>query len=308
MAEITKKYEGPLNRIKTETNAEVEKMKENKGDGGAELALNIDGVWETRRQDFSMSVPEVVMKDQKMSMDFPETVMRTQTWSMDLPTVTVRQDCRAGIDTVQLDNKTCHNDFPSFDYPCPEMRTVRGPDICVPVIVAGSRREQIKLDVPEVTMRRQDFIIGVPGFTMKVQKFSFDHPVFIVKDVKAMAAENKKAGDELSRRTTAAAMSISTAMQVEMRTELKAPVEAAFDCQSAEIRSKFREALGKFDGIAAATASGFEKAKELKQSEAIKAYETAVNGLKISREKMLSDYRETEKSILASRRKALADL
>ena len=270
--------------------------------------MGIDGHVELRRVDFSFDIPEVTMRDQKIGIDLPEITMKTQTWSYDSLRTTTYSECRAGPDEIVWEDKTCHNDIPPFDYPCPELRTRRGADICLPAIKVEPYREEIKIDIPETRMARQDWVLGVPEFTMRTQKFAFDYPVLIVDDIKVKAAQQKQEAQKLSQEMSEAGQRISAAMKSEIRSASTSTIEDSFRCQLAQVKSNMRTAFDKLTQINAAAAAGYQKAKEVNSTEAISSYEKALASMKDAKNKLLNNYVQLRKDMNKKKREALAKL
>lgn len=269
---------------------------------------DITGHIETRRLDFALDVPEIRMVDQRLSMDVPETRMKTQTWSWDMIEIRMVRQCRAGPDEIVVENKTCHNDFPPFDYPCPETRTRRGADICWDEPRSETVRQEIKLDIPEFTMKRIEWVMGVPEFKMVTQRFAFDYPVVIIDSIQTRSEKAKQDSRQLSDDTKRQTQSIATAMKAEMGALTKAPMLEAFVCQERQLRTAMRATWDKLGETSASIAEGLNKARASKSAPAVAAFEAAQKDFQAKQKAVIENYVKMRRDLAAKKRQVLTQL
>lgn len=306
---IKNKYTKIANEQQREIQAKARSIMDESPDAtGPEHYVNADIDFRENIREFRLDLPSVTMKSQQMSMDLPQVTMVTQTWSWDIPEITVRQECHAGPDELVREAKTCHNDWPSFDYPCDEWRTRRGADICYGVPVATNRREEIKLDVPEVKSARTEWILDVPEITVKTETIKINIPDIVVKNIQLVAVEQKRQADELSSKAKDGSAAISQALTKEMALENRKLVANAFTCQKNQLRSKIKEAYIKIEEVESAISASYNQAEASKAIELVASFENALTSIKASKTKMLVDYKAARRDLAKKEQSALESI
>ncbi|SDZ44963.1 hypothetical protein [Pseudomonas sp. NFIX28] len=256
-------------------------------------------------REFKLDLPNITMKSQRMAMDLPQVTMRLQAWSWDAPEIEIRQECHGGIDELKRESKTCHNDWPSFDYPCDEWRTVRGKDVCYGNPVAVNRRQEIELHVPEVTLARTDWVLDIPEITMKTETVKVNIPDIVVKNIEVVASTQKQESLELSNKAKSGSDAISKALNAEVSSVSKGLIVGAFACQRNQLREKIREAYTKIEGIESTIAASYNQAQNTHAADLVVSFETALSSIKSSKTKMLDAYKATRRDLLKKQQAAL---
>lgn len=308
MKRINDDYAAKFKAVSDDASAQSKKINDegpNSADAGT--AIGVNGHFETRRFDFSMDIPEVTMKDQKIALDVPEVTMKTTTWSYDTIRTTTTTECRAGIDETVWEWHTCDEGKP-WAHPCVDMRTRRGADICLPSIKMEPAREEFKFDVPQTTMRRKEFVMGIPEFTMKTQRIAFDYPVYIIDSVTAKAEQQQKDSEALQLKVSTTVANLSAAMKSEIRSIAMKPLTQAYECQKTTLKAAIRQ---QYDALSIAVASadaGLKIAIEKKIPGAIDGFKKAIAEQQAAKQKIFADYRTRRQTMDKDYKNQLAKL
>lgn len=304
--DVTLKYNGVFAEQKTSIEDASKKLADGAPNpNGFEATVNFDVIFTDHIREFILDIPEITMKTQNMSMDLPQVTMKTQTWSWDMPEVIMHEECHGGLDELVWEDNTCHNDFPSFDYPCPELRTRRGPDICYSIPSVRNVRNEVKLDVPEVKMDRAEWAMDVPEITMKQQVIKINIPDIEFKPVDQEIAAHKEEADNLSRRAKSSSDAIAAALKSEVNAVSEKAVDDTFTCQKNLLKSKIRESYNQISNMESTILASYNRAKEVKANELITSYENTLNSLKDSKKKMLIEYRAASKNLTMQQKDAM---
>ena len=255
-------------------------------DAGIKADVQLRDNW----REFKFDLPNVTMKDQKMAMNLPQVTMKTQNWGWNVPELVMVTRCHAGPDETVVEEKTCHNDFPPFSYPCPEIRTRRGPDICYDEPTTRNRHEEINLDVPEVKSALTEWIIGTPEIVMQPQTWRINIPDIVVKDIEVVAEEQKKDAQQLGDQARTEGSSIASAMSRELEAANKKAIVMAFACQKNDMHNKMRESYDKITAVESTVAASYNRAKEVKATDLVVSYDSALASIKAGKKKMLEAY------------------
>ncbi|MCC6972063.1 MAG: hypothetical protein IT434_17765 [Phycisphaerales bacterium] len=298
---IQEKYKGHMSTIKNDVEARSKKIKEESDQGGPTITGHI----ESRRFDFKMDLPEITMVDQKMSMDLPQVTMRSRTLSWDAIVVKMVPQCRGGIDELVVEWSTCHNDFPSFDYPCSRTYMRRGRDICWDEPRSEQVRQEIIMDIPEFTMGRSEWVMGIPQITMKTQALAFDYPVFIVDDIQE---KTKKDSDQLSRDARKATTNTMAAMKEEMRSVTRLPVEEAFKCSARDMSKMMRQTWTTLEQKNQELTKNLNEARAMGATTAVAALEAAIKDFNLKKQAMLKNYTAARRALNKQKAEVLKSL
>lgn len=258
-----------------------------------------------KRQDFSLDLPEFVMKEQMLSMDVPQIEMRSQKYSWNNPTLVMRLNCVAGPPEVVCEWKTKEIAF-GIKTDVLECRTRAGDKICTEVPVMEMRLQEASWDVPVVVMKRVDWPMNVPQVTMKTQKFAMDLPSITVKSIEVEVQQMEDRSQALSETVKTESEALSKQMNEELTESAVQGIVATFQCQEAHLITQRDIAIQEIDGQI--------KTLELSKTEAIKnnaqqlatMFDQGLQQLVAARAKMSSQIEEARNTLASVRDQALS--
>ena len=224
--------------IKSEAEAEANKLNEGNPQGGIGVTFNFDVTWTEKPIKFHF--PTITMKDRHMTLDIPTVNMVDKEIIFHIP------ECRMEDRVVGR--------YPEF-----HGLEVRWRDIITTVPVCDNREQRIAFGIPEISMQRQDMIMGVPIFEMREMEINIKYPEFKLINV---AAEMKEEGEKLETDTKEKLRSGFNEIKTNILEEFKSKHTNLFDCLRSDLLSKKNEAVVAIDGMITGINSAITQMKQ----------------------------------------------
>ena len=215
--------------------------------------------WE--RTGFSLDIPEVTMARHGWSTKVPEVTMNTQRWVVK-EVISKCEDKKIG----QNPEQHCKDTWIKTDLPGGQLKTKGVPkcttkwtDIITTVCWPETRDKEVKLDIPEISMRLRDFSWDVPEVTMSTREFSFHAPQFytdsgcIGEDCADICEQELES--EMAERDADRSNAIRGPQQ-----QLLSSASKNFSCQRNNLNEQRTNAIKKYDSyinVGEATVSAF---------------------------------------------------
>jgi hypothetical protein len=296
-AEINQSYGGRFARLAQRTEEQAKDIEDDAPDVNmAEGGLKIDFIMGSRRQDFSMDLPQITMRSQAYSFDVPQSRMGTETWKYKIPAVRMRMHCIDGPPELVCGWKVRPVGF-GITTKIWECSTRKGKQICTEIPETYMQEVETILDVPQVTMVRQEIKTDMPEVTMRTTRMSFDVPTITMKNLSVEQRELEERGTALGEQTKAESDALATSMQTELAKASADAVAEQYACNRTQIEVMRDEKLAEFDSMIKVVTAARDKAAEV-----------GAEAMLVSNNKVLSDLVAARETFQAQMAAALAKM
>lgn len=305
---VKMKYEGIMNTEKIKIEDGIKQLKSESPDPNAvEGILGVTFHFRDEVAEIILDLPTVTMVDQNMSMDLPETTMKTQTWSWDFPETRMELQCAPGIPETVVSTGTCEAFRIKFN--CPKIEIRPGKEMCTHIPVIKMVRNEIKLDVPEFTMKRQDWVMAMPETKMETQKISFTYPALVVDNIEQNSKVIGTKAEALASKSKDTLKGISAAMKSEMTLASMTSVNKGFDCQKKALSSQIRKAYDDLNAMQEGAKASVDRATAMHASkEALEALSASTAKLVDAKHQLLTQYVKARRDIESKRKGILVQM
>lgn len=207
------------------------------------IGLDFDITWE--RVDFSLDLPEVIVKDQKWSMDLPIITVNNQEIIFHTPSVRMKT-----VETGKYPETVCKMVTKSvglgISIDVPEC-TVKWTPIYMDIPETFMQEQKIILGVPEFSIETTEFILGIPEFFMKTVDFALHLPRFTLKNISVEAKNAEERGKALTEEAKAKSQKLKEKLRETAKADLGSEVTSLFDCYQTDLIQRRNVEAQKFE-------------------------------------------------------------
>jgi hypothetical protein len=207
------------------------------------IGLDFDITWE--RVDFSLDLPEVVLKDQRWSVDVPQVIVNNQEIVFHTPSVRMKT-----VETGRYPETVCKMVTKSVGLgvkiDVPEC-TVKWTPIYIDVPETFMQEQKIVLGVPEFSMGSIEFVLGIPEFSMKTVDLALHLPRFTLKNISVESKKAEERGKALTEEASAKSQQLKERLRETAKADLGSEVTSLFDCYQTDLISRRNETAQQFE-------------------------------------------------------------
>jgi hypothetical protein len=252
--ELQAKYNAKFKEVENETQEESDEIKDSTdGSIGGKFKVKFD----FKEEHFALHIPSITVGQKQVKLDLPSVTMKLKKISWSMPKL-VMKTRKVG----ERPEVVCKNKKNSLGITLPECKT-RFKPIYADVPETIEVKKEIKIEIPEITMRTEAVYIPDIKIELKRQDFYMHLPQITFEDVEV---EVKEESNKLQNKTERKIAFLQNAFAEESKEIITDEINTSFDTQMEELSKQ----KNKIDSMFKPIIDDFKlKIKQLRNSGAI---------------------------------------